>query len=137
MVALTLSGQDSMPTGLTAKPPGGADELKAAVLLAPWCADDILGYNMIASVHADFVAQVPLLAILPGADNISDVALCREILERNMANGATVQIELFPGAGHTFAQALDDYGKPFADYDAAFAADAEARIYEFLAERLQ
>ena len=137
MDALTLAGPGRMPTGLNTKPPGGLSGLKAAVLLSPWCSNDIVGFNMLASVHDDFTASVPLLAILPSADGSSDVALCREILERNRAAGATVRIQSYPGAGHTFAQPLDDYGNPFPDYDAALAADAEMHIYNFLGERLQ
>jgi len=136
MDALTLSGPGGMPSGLTTKPPGGASGLKAAIVLSPWCSDDVMGVELTASRDADFSAAVPLLAILPGGDNISDGALCKEIFTRNRANGATVEIQNYPGAGHTFAQTLDDYGNPFGDYNATLAADAEARIFEFLAERL-
>lgn len=136
MDALTLSGPGRMPSGLTTKPPGGASGLKAAILLSPWCSGAVMGVKLTASTGADFTAAVPALALLPGADNNSDGALCQEIFARNKANGAVVEIQNYPGAGHTFAQALDDYGNPFGDYDAGLAADAEARIFDFLAERL-
>jgi dienelactone hydrolase len=136
MDALTLSAPGSMPTGLKAKPQSDLGGLKAVILLAPWCSDDVMGFNLIASVHADFAVQVPLLAVLPGADKVSDVALCRQILERNIVAGAPVHIQEYPGAGHTFAQPVDDYGNPFGDYDASVAADAEDRIFRFLGGRL-
>ena len=136
MDALTLSGPGGMPSSLATKPPGGAGGLKAAILLSPWCSGNVMGVKLTASSDANFTAPVPALALLPGADTVSDGALCQEIFARNRANGATVQIQNYPGAGHTFAQALDDYGNPFGDYDAALAADVEKRIYAFLAERL-
>jgi dienelactone hydrolase len=137
MDTLVLAAPDRMPTSLLEKPPAGLDGVRAAALLAPWCAGDVVGFNLIRAVHQDFARPVPVLAVLPDADTVSDVALCRDILERNRGRGVPVEMVRYQGAGHTFALAVDEYGDPFPDYDARLAADAFRRIHAFLEARLR
>ena len=47
-----------------------------------------------------------------------------------------IEMVKYDGAGHTFAQPVDDYGNPFPDYDARLAKDAFDRIYAFLEAKL-
>ncbi len=136
MDALVLDRPGGMPTSLEEKPAGGLSAVAAAALLSPWCAGDIIGFDMLMAVDEDFARQVPMLAILPQADTVSDVALCAAILERNKAAGTMIEVVSVSGASHVFAQARDDYGNPFPGYDAEKAVDAWRRIVEFFKARL-
>ena len=136
MDALVLDAPGRLSTSLTEKPDDGLKVVKGAALLSPWCASDVMGFNLIKSVHEDFARQVPMLAILPQADTDSDPALCKAILERNKAKNALIEVIPVAGAGHTFAQEKDDYENMFADYDAGKAKDAWRRIYAFFKKRL-
>ena len=136
MDALVLDAPGRLSTSLTEKPDDGLKVVKGAALLSPWCASDVMGFNLIKSVHEDFARQVPMLAILPQADTDSDPALCKAILERNKAKNALIEVIPVAGAGHTFAQEKDDYENMLADYDAGKAKDAWRRIYAFFKKRL-
>ena len=136
MDAMVLVAPGKTPTSLISKPANGLAGVQAAALLSPWCAEDVFGFTMLRAVREDFSPRVPVLALLPRADAISDQALCLEILERNKANGASIEVVEYESAGHTFAQPRDDYGNPFPDYDKKLADDAFRRIYAFLTERL-
>jgi dienelactone hydrolase len=136
MDAFVLDAPGKMPTSLSQKPPGGLKTVKGAAMLSPWCASDVMGFNLIKAVHEDFSRKVPILAILPGSDSVSDQALCQSILGRHKAKGQDITIVPVSGAGHTFAQENDDYGDQFEDYDAAEAKKAWGRIYAFFKKRL-
>ena len=136
MDALVLDAPGALPTSLTEKPAGGLGAVKGAAMLSPWCAEDVMGFNLIKAVHEDFTRHLPMLAIVPENDTTADPALCKAILDRNAAKGAPIETVMVEGAGHTFAQEKDDYGQPFADYDAKKAAEAWARIYTFFKTKL-
>jgi dienelactone hydrolase len=124
MDTLVLDAEDKMPTSISSKPAGGLDGVKAAAMLAPWCAKDVMGFNLIKAVHEDFATHVPMLAIVPEKDTISDVSICLNILHRNKAKGMEIETILVNGAGHTFASPNDEYGQPFSDYDPVEAKKA-------------
>ena len=136
MDSLVLTAPGQTPTSLLEKPAGGFDGVKAAALLSPWCMGDVMGFNLIRAVHEDFAHHLPMIAILPQADIASDAELCLDILRRNKARGMEIEMVKYDGAGHTFAQPVDDYGNPFPDYDARLAKDAFDRIYAFLEAKL-
>ncbi len=136
MDALVLDAPGKMPTSLLEKPAGGLKGVKGAAMLSPWCSGDVMGFNLIKAVHEDFARRVPILAVLPEADTVSDQTLCRSILERHKAKGQSIEMIPVVGAGHTFAQEMDDYGNIFDDYDQAKAKDAWRRIHAFFKQRL-
>jgi dienelactone hydrolase len=137
MDAMVFAAEGKLPLSLKDKPSHGLKGLRAIALLAPWCADDVMGFNLIASVHENFSSQVPTIAILPGSDAESSVKLCKSIFDRNKSSGANIQIIDLPDAGHTFFSARDDYGQPFADYSPSLARQAEDAIFKFFEEHLQ
>ncbi len=137
MDALVYETPGRLPPGLKSKPSEGLRGVGAIALLAPWCAGDIMGFNLLRAVHEDFALEIPTLAVLPGADTISDQALCKKILARNRGNGAPIEIVPVAGAGHNFAIARDDYGNAFDDFDPGKSAAAWKRIYQFFKPRLQ
>ena len=137
MDALVLDAPGKMPTSLNEKPKQGLKAVKAVSMLSPWCKGDVMGFNIIKAVHEDFAKQVPILAVIPTRDQESNITLCKEILERNKNNGVIVEIYLIEGAGHTFAQPMDDYGNPFPDYNPKLAKKAFDRIYNFFNKYLK
>lgn len=132
MDAMVYDAPDRMPQGLSEPPSNGLTGLSKAVLVTPLCIDDIMGLNIVASVHEDFAASVPTLAILAGSDQTSDTPLCQAIFARNAAAGKPIEVVVVDGAGHTFMQSEDDYGQPFPDYDHEEAEAAWARALSFL-----
>lgn len=137
MDAMVFAGEGKLPLSLNDKPSDGLKGLRAVALLAPWCAEDVMGVNLIASVHEKFSVQVPTIAILPSKDTMSSVKLCKSILDRNKSAGAKIQTVDLPNAGHTFFFARDDYGQPFADYNPSLARQAEDAIFKFFDEHLK
>ena len=135
MHTLVLDAPGKLPTSIQEKPAKGLSGVQGAALLSPWCAEDVMGFNLIKAVHEDFATQVPMIAILPQADTVSDGALCLKILNRNKAKGASIEAILVDGAGHTFAQDKDDYGNAFADYDPKKATKSWNSIYAFFRKR--
>ncbi len=135
MDTLVLDAPGKLPTSIQEKPAKGLSGILGVALLSPWCAEDVMGFNLIKAVHEDFATQVPMIAILPQADTTSDGALCLNILNRNKAKGASIEVILVDGAGHTFAQGVDDYGNVFADYDPKKATESWNSIYAFFRKR--
>ena len=137
MDALVLDAPGKMPTSIMEKPAKGLSGVQGAALLSPWCSKDVMGFNLIKAVHEDFATQVPMIAFIPQLDTESEQDLCLEILNRNKAKGASIEAVIVEGAGHTFAQAKDDYGNAFADYDPEKAKEAWDSIYAFFQERFR
>jgi dienelactone hydrolase len=136
MDALVLDAPGRLPTSLLEKPAAGMAPVKAAAMLSPWCAADVMGFNLIKAVHENFSRQVPMLMVLPDGDTVSDTAICKDIASRNQALGGAIEVVDVPGAGHAFAQPVDDYGNAFPDYNADKAKDAWARIMAFFKAKL-
>jgi len=136
MDALVLDAPGRLPTSLLEKPAAGMAPVKAAAMLSPWCAADVMGFNLIKAVHEDFSRQVPTLMVLPDSDTVSDTAICKDIARRNRVLGGAIEVVDVAGAGHTFAQPVDDYGNAFPDYDADKAKDAWAEIMAFFKTKL-
>ncbi|MBT7357188.1 MAG: hypothetical protein HN809_12405 [Rhodospirillaceae bacterium] len=136
MDTLVLSAPGKMPTSIQEKPAKGLSGVQGAALLSPWCAKDVMGFNLIKAVHEDFATQVPIIAIIPQADTVSDEDLCLDILNRNKTKGASIEAVLVEGAGHTFAQEKDDYGNRFPDYNLKKSKEAWGAIYSFFKKRL-
>lgn len=136
MDSLVLDALDKMPTSLLEKPSQGLSGAKAAAFLSPWCSADVMGFNLIKSVYEDFSRQLPILAVLPQSDSVSDQPLCQSILERNLKKGTPIEIVKVKGAGHAFAQRQDDYGQAFADYNAHEAGLAWQKIIGFFKQKL-
>jgi dienelactone hydrolase len=132
MDAMVYDAPGKVPLGLATAPPNGLNGLAKAVLLVPLCKDDVMGFNIVASVHEDFASDIPTLAILAANDSVSDPDLCQAIFARNNAAGKSITVDVVPGAGHTFMSSEDDYGQRFPDYDQDAAEAAWARAISFL-----
>ena len=137
MDTLVLDAPGKMPTSIMEKPAKGLSGVQGAALMSPWCSKDVMGFNLIKAVHEDFATQVPMIAFIPQLDTESEQDLCLEILNRNKAKGASIEAVIVEGAGHTFAQAKDDYGNAFADYDPEKAKEAWDSTYAFFEERFR
>lgn len=137
MDALVLAPPLRRPTGLSSSPEGGLAPLAAAVLLSPWCADDVMGIELTKAFDEDWNAEVPVLALLPGADKISDEELCAAIFRRHAEKGLPVSVLPLEKAGHAFFQKLDDHGNPQPEYDPALAAAAFDETIRFLRDHLK
>ncbi|MGO1117317.1 dienelactone hydrolase family protein [Rhodovibrionaceae bacterium A322] len=135
MDALVYDAPGKKPTGLLEKPATSMSDLAGVVLLVPWCKDDVMGLNLIASVKEDFYAKPDTLAVIAGRDSVADNRLCRQILARNQAAGLPLEILEMENQGHTYLQSEDDYGQPFGDYDAAAAEETFDRVFAFMAAR--
>ncbi len=119
MDALVMAPPQRKPTGLIDVPGNSLSNLKASVLFYPWCAGDIMGVELNKSLDEDWNVALPILAILPGADTVSDASICSAILSRHAAKGLPVTTLKLPGVGHTFDQTKDDHGNTQPEYDAA------------------
>ncbi len=137
MDALVLDAPGKVPASLERKPARGLRDVRGVALLSPWCAKDVFGFNLIRAVHEDFSRTPAILSILPLSDSVSDVNLCKDILERNKAKGAPIEIVSVSGAGHTFAQMNDDYGNRFEDHDPGKSKEAWRRIHDFFERQLK
>lgn len=131
MDAMVYDAPGKTPLGLTAKPSNGMNGLSKVALIAPLCIEDIMGFNVVASVHEDFYSNTPTLAIIPEKDNVSDPNLCQQIFARNKALGKPIDVMVVMGAGHTFMVSEDDYGAALPNYDEDVAARAWARTFDF------
>ena len=137
MDALTLSKKGRSPEGLLNRPELGASSLRSIVLMAPWCKHDVLGFNIIASTHENFGVRVPVLALIPSEDSISDTKLCQQILERNVAIGHDVNISVLKGSEHKFYFKTDAQGAPELQYDSKNASFAKMKMLSFLKSHWQ
>lgn len=132
MDALTLSKDGRTPQGILDRPKNGANYLRSVVLIAPWCKRDMYGLQFVASTHKEFGAKVPVLAILPEADDVSDISLCKKILRRNIDVGHTVQTVLLEGAEHRFYFKWTVGGSYEEQYDQEMANLAKNKVNSFL-----
>ncbi|MRG73032.1 prolyl oligopeptidase family serine peptidase [Alphaproteobacteria bacterium HT1-32] len=133
MDAMVYADPAKVPLGVSANPVNELDGLRAAVLWAPLCIGDVMGFNIVASLHEPFYANVPILALIPEEDQVSSPEICKSILNRNRTADRPVDIIAYPATGHSFMIEADEYGAQMADYDAAKAEDAWKRTFAFLA----
>ena len=75
---------------------------------------------------------MPVLAILPEADDVSDISLCKKILRRNIDVGHTVQTVLLEGAEHRFYFKWAVGGSYEGQYDKEMANLAKNKVNSFL-----
>ena len=137
MDALTYSAEGKVPTGLTDRPANGATGFAAVLLTAPWCKADVMGFNLIASVHEEFAAFPPLLALLPMRDTVSNQKLCKKILERNRKYNVHLEIKTYQSAQHRFLFPRDSKGNKESHYERAAAEDATKSWLAFLDRHLK
>jgi len=117
---------------ISTPPENRLDGLRAGVLLAPLCLEDILGVRISQAVYEPLYSQAPLMAVLPGADTVSDMDVCQSLLARESGRGTPVTLAEYPGAGHTFMHQTDDYGDATPDYDRDAAEDAWGKVLDYL-----
>jgi dienelactone hydrolase len=106
---------------------------RAAIALYPDCA-----------VFQDGGITIPLLLLVGSADNWQPPTRCVQRSAELQANGAPVQLKVYPGATHGFDVPKDErtfnvsgIGTVTLRYDAQAAADAHTQVQQFLRARLQ
>lgn len=132
MDALVFSNPARSVPAISSAPQSAMNNLTAGILMAPLCMEDVFGVRIVEAVYSPFFTHKPVLAIIPGADTVSDVEACRVIFNREAANGSAIEVIEYAGAGHTFMAQTDDYGDPSPDYNQTDAEDAWSKIFQYL-----
>lgn len=113
---------------------------KAAVAFYPGsCSEQRMG--------GDWTPAIPLLLLIGGKDVWTPASPCKELVDRAMSRGATIDYQLYPGAYHDFdwpnlkRAELSNYVTragvvPVVGEDPAARADAIKRVQAFLADQL-
>jgi dienelactone hydrolase len=115
-------------------------EFRAAVAFYPGsCSEQRMG--------GDWTPAIPLLVLIGGKDIWTPSAPCKELVDRAVSRGATIDYQLYPGAYHDFdwpnlkRTELPNYTTragvvPVVGEDPVARADAIRRVRAFLAGRL-
>jgi dienelactone hydrolase len=136
MDALVLDATPARPAGLTDASPGALNSLKAAVLFYPYCTSDVMGFEITRAYNEDWKMPVNILAFIPGSDQISDAALCSNIMKRHKDKGLPVTFIDMPGVGHSYDQVVNDHNDPQPEHDAQATDRSYRRALSFLASQL-
>lgn len=109
---------------------GGGYSLRLAQL-EPELGAAVVYYGRIAT-EPDSLAPIraPVLGLFGAEDRGIPVAQVREFEQRMRAQGKTVEIHIYDGAGHAFANPTRESFRP------AAAAEAEQRVRAFLKSKL-
>jgi dienelactone hydrolase len=126
--ALTLSSPLQRPNGLTELPSRVLAGLRAAIVMYPYC-----GFP--AAHRAGWEQRVPVLALLAGADRLTDSAACQAAFARVAERGVPVETVSFPAASHAFDHPVPD--NDFVRYDADLTRRAEDLAVTFLTRHFQ
>lgn len=119
-----------LKTGVIGRDFGGNLALRAAQVLGDQLQAGVIWSGSIPADPPDSIG-IPLLLLSGDADTISPPAPVQAFAAEQQRRGRTVELHVYPGAGHAFAN------PDGAHYDAAAAGDAWRRTAAFLAAHLK
>jgi len=119
----------TLPEGLLSGDPTLIDRVDFAIVFYPYC-----GFP---GLHRKgWSRKTPILAILVGADQVVDTAVCERVLATQRDAGTPVHIVVMADASHAFDRPPSPLAPPSSNtFDAAKAAESHAIVTTFLRER--